>query len=95
MKFRQILTVCVLILSLGFLSGFSTVLHNHDLDLQSNHEDCFSCEWNHVSMDPNTAQPELELQFFEQEYSSPLHESRHLIFSSAFLSRAPPFASSN
>ncbi|PIQ99229.1 MAG: hypothetical protein COV66_15285 [Nitrospinae bacterium CG11_big_fil_rev_8_21_14_0_20_45_15] len=95
MKFRQILTVCVLILSLGFLSGFSPVLHNHDLDLQNNHEDCFSCEWNHVSMDPNTAQPVLEFQFFKQEYNSPLYISKHLIATSSFLGRAPPFASSN
>jgi hypothetical protein len=95
MKYRQILTVCALIFILGFLSGFSPALHNHDLDLQNNHEDCSSCEWSQVSMDPNTTQPALEFQFFEQECNFPPHNTKHVTFASAFLGRAPPFASSN
>jgi hypothetical protein len=38
----------LLILILGFLSGFSPVLHNHDLDEE--HSDCASCTWTHSSI---------------------------------------------
>jgi hypothetical protein len=38
----------LLVLILGFLSGFSPVLHNHDLDEE--HSDCASCTWTHFSI---------------------------------------------
>lgn len=90
MRMRRILTTCLLILSLGLLSGFSSILHSHDLDLHDDHEDCYSCEWNQVSIDQGSSQPSVELGVFEQKYSFNPHDTEHLTFSSTFLSRAPP-----
>jgi len=90
MKIRPIFTTFFLILSLTALSGFSSMLHSHDLDLNDNHENCFSCEWNHVSSDHDSAQPGLEFHSWEQAFSLKAHNPRHLIFSSPFLGRAPP-----
>ncbi len=44
----------LLIIILGFLSGFSPTLHNHDLDEE--HPDCASCTWTHFSIGELTSE---------------------------------------
>jgi hypothetical protein len=39
------LGVLILLLSFGVLTGFSTVLHAHELDFSSVHDDCAPCHW--------------------------------------------------
>ncbi|MBT3510545.1 MAG: hypothetical protein HN472_13485 [Nitrospina sp.] len=90
MKFRQILTTSLLIFSLGVLSGFSTILHSHDLDLHDDHEDCFSCEWNQVSIDQDPGCSALESYCFEQAHKLTISNPDYLALPSSFLSRAPP-----
>ncbi len=46
----QFLTL-LLVLSLGGLTGLEPVLHNHDLELYDEHEDCISCGWTQISID--------------------------------------------
>ena len=90
MKFRQILTTCLLVLSLGILSGFSPILHSHDLDLHDDHENCFSCEWNQVSIDQDLGCSDLEAYCFEQTHELTINNPDYLALPSSFLSRAPP-----
>ena len=40
----------ILLLCFGVLVGFSPLLHNHDLDLSENHEDCASCLWSQSNL---------------------------------------------
>ena len=93
MKIRQIFTACLLVLSLGILSGFSPILHSHELDLHDEHEDCFSCEWNQVSFDQDPGYSILESSAFEQRYQFKSYNSGYLAFSLPFFGRAPPFLS--
>lgn len=87
---KRILTACFLVLSLGVLFGFSPVLHSHELDLHDDHEDCFSCEWNQVSLDNTTSQPEISTSAFEAFSPQAPDTLAPAITFSAFLSRAPP-----
>jgi len=47
-KFKSYLPklgVLLLLLSFGVMTGFSTVLHAHELDFSSVHDDCAPCHW--------------------------------------------------
>ena len=35
----------LVLLSFGFMTGLAPVLHAHELDFNSSHDDCFSCHW--------------------------------------------------
>jgi hypothetical protein len=90
MKFRQTFTAFLLALSLGILSGFSPVLHNHDLDLQDDHEDCFSCGWTQVNLETPPPLPDtfnIRLETFDPQVPETTPTAD--LFT-AFLSRAPP-----
>ena len=39
------LRILLLLLSFGIMTGFSTVLHAHELDFSSTHDDCAPCHW--------------------------------------------------
>jgi hypothetical protein len=39
------LGILLLLLSFGIMTGFSTVLHAHELDFSSAHDDCAPCHW--------------------------------------------------
>jgi hypothetical protein len=90
MKIRQTFIACLLLLSLGVLSGFSSILHSHELDLHDNHEDCLSCEWNQVSFDTTPFLSEAFCSLFNV-FDAQASEAPDLAaFLSTFLSRAPP-----
>jgi hypothetical protein len=88
-------TAYLLILTLGILLGFSSVLHSHELDLHDDHEDCFSCEWSQVSLDNSPSLPEIPSCIIEAFHSSASSTPAKVILFSAFLSRAPPAISVN
>ncbi len=90
MKIRQTFIACLLVLSLGILSGFSPILHSHDLDLHDEHEDCFSCEWNQVSFDTTPYLSETVSNLFNVFQPQASEAPDLTVFFSAFLSRAPP-----
>jgi len=37
--------VMLILLSFGGMTGYSVLLHNHDLDFDHTHDDCASCQW--------------------------------------------------
>ncbi len=80
----------LIVLSLGGLTGLEPVLHNHDLDLQDVHEDCFSCGWTQISIDHEFSQsinaPKLHGPSNYQTQKSILLTS----LPTSFLIRAPP-----
>ena len=90
MKIRQTFIACLLLLSLGVLSGFSPILHSHELDLHDNHEDCLSCEWNQVSFDTTPFLSESFCSFFNVFHAQASEAPDLAVFLSTFLSRAPP-----
>ncbi len=56
-KFRSHLPklgVLLLLLSFGVLTGFSTVLHAHELDFSSAHDDCAPCHWSQSNQSDDT-----------------------------------------
>ncbi len=90
MKIRQTFTAVLLVLSLGILSGFSSILHSHELDLHDDDEDCFSCEWNQISFDHDPGNSIIEPSSFEQSFQFKSYNSGYLVFSFSFFGRAPP-----
>jgi hypothetical protein len=90
MKIRQIFIVCLLLLSLGGLSGFSPILHSHELDLHDDYEDCLSCEWHQLSFDTTLLLSVAFCNLFNVFHKQASEEPDLAIFFSAFLSRAPP-----
>ncbi len=57
----------LLLVCFGVLSGFSPVLHNHELELDHNHNDCGACQWSqwnsliHAVASQGTPSPMLEI----------------------------------
>ncbi len=48
------LGVLLLLLSFGVLTGFSSLLHAHELDFSSVHDDCAPCHWSQSSQTDET-----------------------------------------
>ncbi|MBC8285873.1 MAG: DUF2607 family protein [Nitrospinae bacterium] len=92
---KKTLTAYLLILTLGVLLGFSSVLHSHELDLHDDHEDCFSCEWSQVSLDTSPSLPEISSSIIEAFHPLASDTPAKAILFTAFLSRAPPAFSVN
>jgi hypothetical protein len=90
MKIRQTFIACLLLLSLGVLSGFSPILHSHKLNLHDNHEDCLSCDWNQVTFDTTPFLSEAFCSLFNVFHAQDSEAPDLAVFLSAFLSRAPP-----
>ena len=90
MKIRQTFIACLLLLSLGVFSGFSPILHSHELDLDDKHEDCLSCEWNQVSFDTTPFLSEAVCSLFNVFQAQASEAPGLAAFLSTFLSRAPP-----
>ncbi|MBT5469514.1 MAG: hypothetical protein HOK41_02825 [Nitrospina sp.] len=83
----------LIVLSLGGLTSLEPVLHNHDLDIHEEHEDCFSCGWTKISIDETTSQVvTIQSTYKESNYQAPASNPTQSLGSSS-LSRAPPFIS--
>ena len=63
------LGILLLLFSFGALTGFSTVLHAHELDFGSVHDDCAPCHWSQSNQTDETDAPGVETptvrQFFQ------------------------------
>ncbi len=84
------LGVLLLLVSFGIMTGFSTVLHAHELDYSSAHDDCFSCHWsqsNHTS-EPDTLRIEIPTLF--QSFQLIPAESFDKLLISKPSNRGPP-----
>ena len=57
--YRQKFLAFALLLCFGVLTGFSPLLHNHDLDLSESHEDCASCLWSQSTTNCDVYAPSL------------------------------------
>jgi hypothetical protein len=90
MKIRQTFIAFLLLLSLGVLSGFSPILHSHELDLHDDYEDCLSCEWNQVIFDTTPLLSVAFYNLFNVFQAQALEKPDLAFFFSSFLSRAPP-----
>jgi hypothetical protein len=62
------LGVLLLLLSFGVMTGFSTVLHAHELDLSSAHDDCFSCHWSQSNHSDESDTPWIEAPSIFQSF---------------------------
>lgn len=80
----------LIVLSLGFLTGLEPALHNHDLDLHGEHEDCSSCSWTQISIDNTTSQAVGILQSYEEYNYNSSASKPSVSLASTSLSRAPP-----
>jgi len=81
--------VYLLILALGFLSGFEPVLHNHDLD--ETHQDCASCTWSHSNVSEPASSFENSLFLDQQNILVIQAQGIFKFFAISNPSRAPPF----
>jgi hypothetical protein len=89
-NFKTQFLALLIVLSLGILTGLEPALHNHDLDLHGEHEDCSSCTWTQISIDNTTTQTSAILQSYEEyNYKAPASRASASLASTS-LSRAPP-----
>lgn len=89
-QFKTQFIALLIVLSLGVLTGLEPSLHNHDLDLHGEHEDCSSCNWTQISIDNTTSQAVSILQTYEESnYKAPASRPS-VSLDSTSLSRAPP-----
>ncbi|PIQ99230.1 MAG: hypothetical protein COV66_15290 [Nitrospinae bacterium CG11_big_fil_rev_8_21_14_0_20_45_15] len=84
--------ICLLILSLAFLTGFEPVLHNHDLN--ETQQDCASCTWSHSKVSEPLPDFEQALFFDNQSIVHVPTSNLFCITSSPYSSRAPPLSAS-
>jgi len=84
------LGVLLLLMSFGVLTGFSTLLHAHELDFNSVHDGCSACHWSQSNQSIETTAvaftvtPQLQFLIF-----SPA-ESIGQQFRKNILNRGPP-----
>ena len=83
--------VVLVLLSFSGMAGYSTLLHNHDLDFGHSHDDCASCQWTQshkTNNDTSTAEtPEAPSIQAEESHASRLNSQT---VHSGFYSRGPP-----
>jgi hypothetical protein len=84
------LGVLLLLLSFGVMTGFSTVLHAHELDLSSDHDDCFSCHWAQSKHTDKPDSPEVETPSLYQPFQLILAEDIDNLFINVLFNRGPP-----
>jgi hypothetical protein len=82
--------VLLLLLSFGVMTGFSTVLHAHELDFSEVHDDCFSCHWSQSNKtnESNTVEVEAPSLFQSFQLIPVKCIAKHLISKPS--NRGPP-----
>lgn len=82
----------VLLLCFGVLTGFSPLLHNHDLDQSDKHEDCASCLWSQSNVNFETQASRLSFDkiILSIIFESSLPSGKINLFLIA--NRSPPFS---
>ncbi len=84
------LGVLLLLFSFGVLTGFSTVLHAHELDFSEVHDDCFSCHWSQSNKIDESDTVEVEAPSVFQSFQIIPVESIGKLFISKPSNRGPP-----
>ena len=81
-----------LLICFGVLTGFSPLLHNHDLDFSDTHEDCASCLWSQSKTGCETHAPCLAFNHTVQPlyFESSQASSQTDLFQIS--NRSPPFS---
>lgn len=84
------LGVLLLILSFGVMTGFSTVLHAHELDFSAAHDDCAPCHWSQSHQTDESESPGVETPSLYRSFQLILAESIEKHFISKLSNRGPP-----
>lgn len=84
------LGVLLLLLSFGVMTGFSTVLHAHELDLGSAHDDCAPCHWSQSNQTDETDDPGVETPSLFKSFQPILVEDVEKYFINNPFNRGPP-----
>ncbi len=84
------LGVLLLLMSFGVMTGFSTVLHAHELDFSEAHDDCAPCHWSQSNKTDTSDAVEAETPFLLQSFQLIPVEAidKHLISKPS--NRGPP-----
>jgi hypothetical protein len=84
------LGVLLLLFSFGIMSGFSTILHAHELDFSSAHEDCAPCHWSQSNASDETDTTGVETVSVFQSFQLIPAESIDQLFINKLFNRGPP-----
>ncbi|MBI4390109.1 MAG: hypothetical protein HY580_08005 [Nitrospinae bacterium] len=87
------LLAVILLLGFGLLTGFSTVLHSHELDFGPYHKDCAPCHWSQSNTGAETHAADAPVSQVFQIFKISVSLIFPLRFFSDTLSRSPPFDS--
>ena len=92
-KFKPCLSklgVLLLLVSFGVLTGFSPILHAHELDFSSAHNDCFSCHWSQSNQTDESDTPGIETPSLFRSFQLIPTEYIDKIFINKLFNRGPP-----
>jgi hypothetical protein len=84
------LGILLLLLSFGVLAGFSTVLHAHELDFSSTHDDCAPCHWSQSHQTGETDTTGIEAPTVFRSFQLIPAESIDKLFVNKLSNRGPP-----
>jgi len=82
--------VLLLLLSFGVLTGFSPILHAHELDFGSAHDDCAPCHWSQSNQTDEANALGIEAPSLIQSFQLILPEGIHKPCISKLFNRGPP-----
>ena len=82
--------VIIVLLSFGGMTGYSVLLHNHDLDYEHGHEDCVPCQWSQANKSDTAYSTETSHASNFQESPSPVDQIKTRITIRDVQSRGPP-----
>ena len=85
------LGVLLLLLSFGVLTGFSPILHAHELDFNSAYDDCATCHWSQSNQTDKTGTPGIETPSLFQSFQLIPAEGIDNLFINKLFNRGPPF----
>ena len=90
--FSRFMGVLVLLCFVG-MTGYSELLHDHDLDFSASHDGCSPCNWTQSHKVNTTKKIDSAnvFSFSDISFQRPLLKSEDLL--SSFYNRGPPFNS--
>jgi len=88
--FSRFLVVFVLLCFVG-MTGYSELLHDHDVDISGSHDDCTPCNWTKSHKVNTTKKIDIRnvFSFSYTKFQLPLLKSEDIL--PAFHNRGPPF----
>jgi|TARA_Y100000310_G_scaffold27089_1_gene25781 hypothetical protein len=92
--FNRFMGVLVLLCFVG-MTGYSELLHDHDLDFSASHDDCSPCNWTQSHKVNTTKKIDIANVFSFSETTFQLHFLKPEDFLPDFHNRAPPVQFTN